>query len=221
MFTLQPWRVRGEPVRDSRLDVHAEVDRTEFEARMKSIAPYEVHELVVRTSESGVEIMRILGRNDTDDELRSAADSLRQPHCLQDPDFGTLVLDRSVNWFTATIPWQGQTVELYVEPDERGDFTSAFETARALFHAQAIWTARFEDRAVVSLLTVKNESWLEDGDAPVTEREFRSRIRLASIKVSESGRFECDFEDGELFWGHAIVVRGTLSDGPTRGTIMG
>ena len=188
---------------------------------MNSIAPYEVHELVVRASESRVEITRILGRNDTDDELRTAADSLRQPRRLQDPDFGTLVLDRRVNWFTATIPWQGQTVELNVEPDEQGDFTSAFETARALFHARADWTGRFEDRAVVSLLTVKNESWLEDGDVPVTEREIRSRIRLASITVSESGQFECDFEDGDLFWGHAIVVRGTLSDGATRGTIMG
>jgi hypothetical protein len=47
------------------------------------------------------------------------------------------------------------------------------------------------------------------------------RISLESVTVSTDGAFEFLYQDGGLFDGHAIVVRGTLKDGPETADIYG
>ncbi|MEM1116962.1 MAG: DUF2262 domain-containing protein [Bacteroidota bacterium] len=74
--------------------------------------------------------------------------------------------------------------------------------------------------ATEALRPIKNESWLDDGEAPLTEAAFRDRLALGSIDVTASG-FVVAFDDGDLFWGHAILVEGTPDGTFTEASIAG
>ena len=55
------------------------------------------------------------------------------------------------------------------------------------------------------LLELKNDSWLEEDEKEVTEKEFKERIKFAGLHIfSESATFY--FDDDDLFWGHTIKV---------------
>ena len=55
------------------------------------------------------------------------------------------------------------------------------------------------------LLELKNDSWLEEDEKEVTEKEFKERIKFAGLHIfSESATFY--FDDDDLFWGHTIEV---------------
>ena len=55
------------------------------------------------------------------------------------------------------------------------------------------------------LLELKNDSWLEEDEKEVTEKEFKERIKFTGLHIfSESANFY--FDDDDLFWGHTIEV---------------
>jgi hypothetical protein len=63
------------------------------------------------------------------------------------------------------------------------------------------------------LLEVKNGSWLNEGELPMSEAQFMRKMKLESITVEEDGSFDFWFEDGDIFWGHSIEVRGDQERG--------
>ena len=55
------------------------------------------------------------------------------------------------------------------------------------------------------LIELKNDSWLEEDEKEVTEKEFKERMRFTGLHIfSESANFY--FDDDGLFWGHTIEV---------------
>jgi len=59
------------------------------------------------------------------------------------------------------------------------------------------------------LLPIHNDSW-NDG-TPITEAAFIARMKLESACIFPDGTSELFYEDGDLFWGHMIVI--TLNQG--------
>ena len=57
-----------------------------------------------------------------------------------------------------------------------------------------------------TLLSLKNETWLEEGEAPMTNEKFVETIELDGILAFSDGSFSLYFDDNDIFWGHAIVV---------------
>ena len=47
------------------------------------------------------------------------------------------------------------------------------------------------------------------------------RMELDAVQISADGRFEFWFNDGDLFWGHAIHVTGALDQGPESAQMEG
>lgn len=47
----------------------------------------------------------------------------------------------------------------------------------------------------------------------MSDVEFIRKIKLESITVREDGHFDFWFEDGDIFWGHSIMVRGDQERG--------
>ena len=95
------------------------------------------------------------------------------------------------------------------------------KTAMALFSAHKDCDIRARECAAKELLSVKNGAWLEDGEKKFTADQFKNRMTMESIKVSPNDKFELWYDDGDLFWGHSIVVYGTLKDGPQRAEMCG
>lgn len=128
--------------------------------------------------------------------------------------FGDLVLDPDVDWFEATADWNGKALRVVFPVDEETLHESALISAQSLWSEQIKWKQVIEAYAIQSLLDIKNDTWLEDDEAELTADQFLSRIILETISIASDGDFEFWYNDGDLFGGHSIVVRGNLELGP-------
>jgi hypothetical protein len=93
------------------------------------------------------------------------------------------------------------------------DPTKALEFARLVWNSRADWDEKIYKFASDKLLKIKNDSWLESGENKIGAVEFQDRMTLDHIGISSWGRIEFCFDDGDLFWGHTIVVEGEVPTG--------
>ena len=56
------------------------------------------------------------------------------------------------------------------------------------------------------LLRLKNETWLEDQEEPITRETFIETLELEGITAFSDGSFSLYFDENDIFWGHSIVV---------------
>ena len=63
-----------------------------------------------------------------------------------------------------------------------------------------------EETICHELLETKNEDWLEEGEKEVSEKDFMKRLTLEDINFFDDSSAELYFNDGDLFWGHSIVI---------------
>lgn len=163
-----------------------------------------------------------------DAKLTQIAEELKKPVILTSNRFGRLELDHYLDWFEGEATWDGETIDLHFhdvqrqgEVDERQLGEAALTHAEQIWSNESAWKKRIEDFAVKELLDLKNGSWLEDDEKPLTAEDFLSRIAVTSISISPKGDFEFWFYDGGIFWDHSIVVYGNVNDGPTSANIEG
>ena len=199
----------------------------------KRVAPYDVVDLAYAegSPESGtITHARIVQTDVEDAALNALARELQKPLTIQPPDFGPLVYDRRFDCYEGHTAWGGREVELSLETgasDPRSPAVLAtLEHARALLADQQGWAKRINDFAVARLLPLKNDTWPDEDDAgevaPALDAEaFLARMELTSIRLTPGGDFTFWHDDGELFYGHAIQISGTLADGPTDADIPG
>jgi hypothetical protein len=156
-----------------------------------------------------------------DEELTSALRSYKTPVVKRDLVLGELSLNKTVGWYEGHVAWCGRQVELALPPDGSGDVAAAVATMKSLLQDQSGWKRKNEDYAVNTLLELKNENWLDEGEEEVTKEEFASRMVLESIIAYPDGEYEFWYSDGDLFWGHSILVSGDLKSGPNDADIPG
>lgn len=220
-FVLQPWRVRGGPLRQSPIELRREVEQAELRRMMDVIRPYDMIEVVARGTVAAAELLRLADVRPEDLELQRAAAALQVPLHVEDPEFGSLTFDRRHDWFACRADWCGRRVMLTLEAGNDERLHASLTTARALWRDPSVWAACIEEFAVQRLLDLKNEAWLEPDEARIPAQTFRACMVLESVSAAPDGRFEFWYADGDLFWGHAILVAGTLADGPTLADVVG
>jgi hypothetical protein len=94
---------------------------------------------VVEDSVTGfpqAELVEFLGPDPSDSDLNQAAADLQEPVELTDHQFGTLTLDRTVNWYTAKTKWNGAVVALNLCVDGSGAIDGALTATRSLWKDQ-------------------------------------------------------------------------------------
>jgi hypothetical protein len=156
-----------------------------------------------------------------DEELEELSEELRKPVVIVTKRFGDLVLDRSIGLFEADTKWNGREVRIRFPLDEEEVSELALNTAEALWSEEAEWNMRIEECAVEELLDLRNDTWRQDGEPELTAVQFVARMALTDISITSEGEFEFWYDDGELFWDHAIMVSGDLQNGPTDAGIHG
>ncbi|MCC6643845.1 DUF2262 domain-containing protein [Candidatus Peregrinibacteria bacterium] len=60
--------------------------------------------------------------------------------------------------------------------------------------------------ACKKLLKLKNKTWLEAKEKPVTEKEFIKRIKLSSIFINADKSAALTYDADEMFTDHAILI---------------
>lgn len=225
VFTLAAWRVDGGPLETVPLRVRKEVRDEEKDALYAVIHADTLitidAELVGKdAAEIATAVLAAVLDPPDDPELRAALEELQKPVTVEDAVLGTLTLDRRFDIFRGTASWRGEPIEVTVEANGE-DLAEALATAHALWQDQARWHERIRDCAVEQLLELKNGTWLDEDESAVSPDDFRARMKLVTISVDPEGGFEFWHDDGDLFWGHAIEVSGSLEEGPDRANIQG
>lgn len=217
-FSFASWRSDTDDVQESELSIHQRLSHDELKAIMNMIEPYEVLRARVRLVVDSVletpqaELIELIGADD-DGQLRQIATKLQIPITVQDERFGTLTLDRRLDLFDGQVTWNGKTAGLTIEAIGEQLCPNSLSAAKQLIASEESWGQRIDDYAVKML---HGKTWLEEEDeVELTRAEFLSRMKLTDIGVSSDGSFEFWHEDGDLFWGHSIVIYGDLENGPT------
>ena len=185
-----------------------------------------VFQIMVRPSEDGKQfLMTELPQPEIDPEMKAILEEQKKPVSIWVPELGTFTLNRLVNWFEAEVEWLGQPARLDIDREE--DWDACVERAKALMADQKGWDEKVRSFAAQELLEQAND-WAqdaagnEDGEPEeITREQFMERMELDAVQISADGRFEFWFNDGDLFWGHAIHVTGSLDQGPEMAQMEG
>lgn len=226
LLTFDGWKYAGGEIYDGELTIRREVTEKELNSIMRQFAPYDCVRVRARVAEQNAFgnpqglLVEIIGKV-SEADLRRYALKLQEPVTFEDEQFGVFTLDRRVDWYEAVVPWVGLDIRLTLSPDEGEDVTNCLTTARAIWDLQSTWHDRVGNYVVTELLALKNDTWLDDGEAALSPEQFKNRLTLNSITVRANGDFEFWYDDGDLFSGHSIRVAGSLSKGPTDAGIEG
>jgi hypothetical protein len=107
----------------------------------------------------------------------------------------------------ATVELFQSSVEVSFDPDE---VHRSLEDFVRKINKQLGWLSSnkklIDETIVRDLLELKNSTWLQEKEKPLTGEFFVKKIKLLSITFFDDISFELNFDDGDIFSGHTIVV---------------
>lgn len=227
-FTLCAWRDASGVVRKNALRVIRKASDREVDNVFEAVESDEVLRLSMRVAaddsafSGSAMLVEVLGPDNSDQELNELRDVANEAVTYMSKKFGAMTLDRSLGQFSGRVVWNGETVTLHLDAATEGKkLSAANETARALWRSPKTWEKKLRAFAATKLLKTKNQSWLEEDEEELTAPQFGQRLQVTAIETRPNGAFLFWFDDGDLFWGHSICVRGTLKTGLKDAEIVG
>lgn len=226
-FNLAPWKKPDGDLESIKLYVNRLVaTQDEIDEYRNLLKPYDIVQIQVEFEEANpyfvpailtsTQILKI-----SDPTLEVIASELQKPVSIQDELFGELKFDPALSLYQTKANWLGEEVDLSIMCEEGENIHELIPTAKKLWSDQKTWSNKIKDYAVSELLELKNEGWRHDSERKVSAKKFKEHMKLESITVWPGGSFEFYHNDGDLFAGHWILVRGSLEDGPTDADIPG
>ena len=144
-----------------------------------------------------------------------------EPKIYKDKVLGEFTLDERIDQLFRKINWPGGYVTLNVENCDGEELAGVFATANKIVKAKKEWDKKIKEFAAGELLELKNNSWLDDDETEITADQFVEKIKIETIDISQDNEFEFYLDDGDIFWGHTIIVSGNLEDGLSDAQIAG
>lgn len=136
-----------------------------------------------------------------------------KPVYYEDEIIGTFTLDKRVNTFERKVDWLEQSINLCFDNGTKEDIANTLKSIYQIVEAATEWDTKVRAFAAKKLLDLKNDDWTEDEEDTLTKEEFMTRISISSICVKPDGEVEFWLDDGDIFWGHTILVSGSVHDG--------
>jgi uncharacterized protein (TIGR03067 family) len=124
---------------------------------------------------------------------------------IQDRLLGQLTWDDDFDWWETCVELRpGLTIDFHVEPGDDADDAAVVAAGRDFFR----WLRRHERAArrfaAGELLDTYNGSW--NHGEPISARTFAGRTTLENVGLDPEGGADLYYADGDLFWGHTIIV---------------
>lgn len=156
-----------------------------------------------------IRLNKILKSNVHNDRLEKILAKRKEPVIYESSTLGKFELDRRLDWYEGKTGWNGKMIDIFLsgglEKIENSEKNAIF-----ILHNQQDWDNYIKAKICEELLSLKNDSWLEEDEKPLSADEFISKIHLESITFNDTEEFQMCFNDGDIFWGHAITVETDL-----------
>ncbi|QUH28503.1 DUF2262 domain-containing protein [Vallitalea guaymasensis] len=222
-FNLEYWYTNNSQINTENLRVTKNVQDVELRKMMNKA----VGETVVKILYTGdiingkVEFDSILDYNFYDSKLQPYIEDIRKDIIYNDNELGNFILNKSVDTYCCILDWCGIKAELVMETNEEIELVDLIEKYKERFTEQMYWNTKVKKFASKELISLKNDSWLEDDEKEMSELEFQSSMSLESLVLYTDDSYTFWYNDGDLFGGHVIIVEGNLDDGLLRAEIAG
>ena len=217
------------PVSDEEHDAGGILDRFRREAvyrlKARKKIPHEAPNGVAASSLNEFLIVEVLEEDAPCPALKEVLADYRRPVVVADEELGELTLDKDYDTFEGEILWRGEQICLSLEVDAANEdsWTAARRAMKAMSAEQGRWDRDMRAFAARELTQLACE-WRESADEEVpeiTEGSFARRIELRSIVMDAEGSFSAYFDDDDMFFGHCVVVYGTVADGVASAVMAG
>ena len=187
--------------------------------------PHEVPEGVAASAQNRLLIVDVLEENSPCPALDEVLAEYRRPVVVTDEVLGELALDKDYDTFEGVVPWRGEDIDISLEVDSSSEetWTAAVAAMKQMVADQDAWDRDMRTFAARELTELACE-WRESADEEVpaiTEESFAQRLDLTSIAMDPDGSFSAYFDDDDMFFGHCLVVYGTLADGVASAVMAG
>ena len=158
-------------------------------------------------------------------ELEEVLAEYLRPVVLTDEVLGELTLNKDLDLFDGDVSWRGEQISVSLEVDSGCEETwkQAVQAMKTMLADQERWDRDMRAFAARELTELACE-WRDsaDEDVPeITEESFAQRLDLTSIAMDPDGSFSAYFDDDDMFFGHCVVVYGTLADGVASAVMAG
>ena len=138
---------------------------------------------------------------------------------LCDPVIGSLV--HNGYYYNGSYTKGNISCDFAIGTYEVADLPARFKQAQTIYVAVEDVVERAGDYAARKLLDLKNDSWEEEDGRVISLQEFKERIVVASITLDHDGELVIYFNDGDLFFGHDIMVTESARGELDRAEIQG
>ena len=217
------------PVSDEEHDAGGILDRFRREAvyrlKARKRIPHKIPEGVTASSQNQFLIVKVLEEDAPCPALEEVLAEYRRPVVLNDEELGELSLDKDLDMFEGGISWRGEDIDISLEVDSSSEdtWTDAVAAMKQMMTDQDRWDRDMRAFAARELTELACE-WRESADDEVpeiTEESFAQRLGLTSIAMDPDASFSAYFDDDDMFFGHCVVVYGSLTDGVTSAVMAG
>ncbi len=117
-----------------------------------------------------------------------------------------LVYDKEMECFDGTLEFGDNKYDITLSDFEAREENQATALANKIGEWIEQHWQQVKDYASLKLVPLKNESWLFEGEQPISGSQFLDTIELEGINAFPEGNFEIYFDDHELFGNNIIVV---------------
>lgn len=187
--------------------------------------PQELPEGMSASSQNRLLVVEVLEENPPCPALDEVLADYRKPVVLNDEELGELSLDKDYDTFEGVILWREEDIDISLEVDSSSEdtWTAAVRAMKAMLAEQDAWDWDMRAFAARELTELACE-WRESADEEVpeiTEESFAQRLDLTSIAMDPDASFSAYFDDDDMFFGHCVVVYGSLTEGVASAEMAG
>lgn len=162
-------------------------------------------------------VLEVLSDNEENEFLQNLLDMWYNPVTLHSEAFGDMVLDKELLWYTVEKQWRRNPVQISLKiHDENEDAAEGLALLEQFWKKKAAWDKKLRTFAAKELLAPANDWASSDDEHPDrvwTEESFANTLKNESITMQTDGSFEMWYDDGGIFFGHAVVVYGDVQSG--------
>lgn len=134
-----------------------------------------------------------------------------KPEPTRTTTYGEVFFEPKYNWYEGDLSFGEQVINVILDIGKEPDWSEIpFSVVEDVGVRMAAFDRKCREYAADELLEGANE-WLEDSDdedkpEEYTREMFMELMELECMVIGPAGAIQMGYADGDMFWGHTIMV---------------
>ena len=138
-----------------------------------------------------------------------------------DPALGEVVFNEELQYFEIQWIYKSRTIFMHIATSVRDVAIAMLPMVKNAIRQWGEIDSCAKEFAAQQLLTLKNDSWLQDDESIMTSDAFFSKISAQSLSFDDKGLTDIWYTDGDIFGGHGICIQCSPKGIPYKASLHG